>query len=361
MKETARFRNILILKLRNIGDVLLSTPVARRLKEAYPGARVTFVVNSGTEPMVTLNPNIDEVLVFQRDWKKLPIHRAMAEQFRFIKRIRAAKFDLAINLTEGDRAAVMAWLSGAAYRIGWDPQGTGMWGKRFIFDRLVNPGPTDHIIDWNLSVLDALDIDRGSHDTELYFSDRDARRVAHLLAEGGLAPEERTIHIHPAARWFFKCWVPENVARVIDHVWDRYELRTVLTSGPDPKELEFNGRIRSASRAEPIDLSGLLSLKETAAVSCRSEFFFGVDTAPMHMAGAVGTPVAAVFGPTNEKVWGPGGARDLILSMDMDCRPCNRDGCDGSKISRCLHELSASEVIEKLDPWVERLRNKGRV
>ncbi|MBW1788689.1 MAG: hypothetical protein JRK53_19045, partial [Deltaproteobacteria bacterium] len=79
------------------------------------------------------------------------------------------------------------------------------------------------------------------------------------------------------------------------------------------------------------------------------------------MAGAVGTPVAAVFGPTNEKVWGPGGARDLILSMDMDCRPCNRDGCDGSKISRCLHELSASEVIEKLDPWVERLRNKGRV
>jgi heptosyltransferase-3 len=349
------FHNILLIKLRNIGDVLLSTPVARRLKEVWPGAKVTFLVNNGTESMVTLNPHVDEVLVFQRRWKDLPLWKRTMEELRFIYRIRSAGYDLAVNLTEGDRGAVVAWWSGASRRIGWDPKGGGFRGKGFIFDQVVGSRPSDHMIDRNLSVLDALGMERGSRETELYFSEQDADRVERLLADAGVLPGEPIVHVHPAARWLFKCWPAEKVAGVVDHFRQRYGMRSALTSSSEPRELRLIQQIREQAGSDPVDLSGRLTLKQTAALSRRSAFYFGVDTAPMHMAGAVGVPVAAVFGPSDEGIWGPHREHDLVLARDMECRPCKRDGCDGSKVSRCLEELEVSEVVPRLDDWLAML------
>lgn len=356
-----RFHNILLIKLRNIGDVLLGTPLARRLKEVYPDARVTFLVNSGTEAMVTLNPHVDEVLMFHRGWKDLPLWKRAREEARFIRGIRSARYDLAINLTEGDRGAVFAWLSRASRRIGWDPKGRGFWGKGLVFHQVARWERSDHVIDRNLSVLDALGIERGSRETELYFSDEDAQRVEGLLTGAGVGRDEPTVHVHPAARWLFKCWPAEKVARVVDHFWERYGMRSVLTASSEPKEVRLTEKIRESARSDPVDLAGRLTLKQTAALSRRSEFYFGVDTAPMHMAGAVGVPVAALFGPSDEGAWGPLRDQDLVLTKDMECRPCMRDGCDGGKISRCLEDLDADDVVQRLDNWLAGLRRQGLV
>lgn len=346
------FRNILVIKLRNIGDVLLSSPVARQLKESYPQSKVSFLVNAGTESMLTLNPHVDEVIVFDRNWKRLPFFRRSLRELAFARKIREAGYDLVLNLTEGDRGAFLALMGRNACRIGWNPNNTGFPGKRLIFHHLVSPGLSRHMIDWNLMTLHALGIDTRSGKTELYFSPDDALRVEQLLLEQGLEKGQRTVHVHPTARWLFKCWRPERVAQVLDHLFARHSLYPVLTGGPDPREAALIRGILAAARSPVIDLSGRLTLKQVAALSRRSQFFFGVDTAPMHMAGAVGVPVAVVFGPSNETVWGPRAPSDLLIKKDMPCRPCSRDGCNGTKVSRCLEELQSDEVISKLDAWL---------
>lgn len=358
---TQAFHNILVIKLRNIGDVLLASPVARRLKEVYPHARVSFLVNTGTESMLTLNPHVDEVIVYDRSWKRLPFLARGLREMIFARRIRQAGYDLVLNLTEGDRGAFLALLASKALRIGWNPGKTGFPGKRRIFHHLVSPGLSRHIIDWNLMTLEPLGIEPGTGRPELHFSQEDALEVERLLQERGLEKGQRTVHVHATARWLFKCWRPERIAQVLDHLHTHHGLHSVLSGGPDPREATHIQEIVAAARSPVIDLSARLTLKQVAALSRRSAFFFGVDTAPMHMAGAVGVPVAAVFGPSNETVWGPRAPHDLLIKKDMPCRPCGRDGCNGTKISRCLEALQADEVIAKLDAWLGSPAVSGRI
>jgi len=111
-------KRALLIKLRHIGDVLLCAPTFKALKEAYPGVRTTALVLAGTEDMLTLNPDVDEVLTIDRD-------AGLAGSLRLIYGLRERRFDLAVNMTEGDRGAILAYLSGAKYRIGVHPKGRG--------------------------------------------------------------------------------------------------------------------------------------------------------------------------------------------------------------------------------------------
>jgi heptosyltransferase-3 len=115
--------------------------------------------------------------------------------------------------------------------------------------------------------------------------------------------------------------------------------------------LSLAAAILKECRATPINLVGRLTLKELGALIAQARFFFGVDSAPMHLAAAVGTPAVALFGPSGDFNWGPWGEGHLVIKKDWDCLPCGRDGCEGSKKSRCLAELSAAEVLEKMERW----------
>jgi heptosyltransferase-3 len=154
------------------------------------------------------------------------------------------------------------------------------------------------------------------------------------------------IHIHPTSRWLFKCWRDEAMAKVIDALEESGQARAVLTSGRGEKELEKIESILKACRTRPVNLAGRVTLKQLAALSRRSRLFLGVDTAPMHIAAAVGTPVIALFGPSGEFNWGPWGDGHVVIKKDWECRPCGKDGCEGSKRSRCLEEISEEEVIK---------------
>src|SRR5690242_10379919 len=122
MGNNAQFSNILVIKLRNIGDVLLSSPLFSNLRLAYPAARITALVNAGTEQMLLGHPDIDEVLVYDRRIKKEPLLTRMRKEAAFYAKVRGKRFDLVLNLTEGDRGALLALVSGARMRVGLDPQ-----------------------------------------------------------------------------------------------------------------------------------------------------------------------------------------------------------------------------------------------
>lgn len=337
-------KGILVIKLRNIGDVLLTTPALKALKEALPDARITAVVPAGTEEMLSLNPNVSDIVTFKRG-------AGIRSELDFIRRIRAKKYEIAINMTEGDRGAILALLSGAKYRIGIDPLGKGFLGKKHLFTHLVryvNDGR--HRAAMDLDILKPLGIEYLNPEVQLFTSPEDDLYVEGLLSSNGIGSGDRVAVVHPTSRWLFKCWRDEAVAEVIDYLEGR-GIRTVLTSGPDKKELERVSNIIALAKTSPLDLSGRLTLKRLAALFRKSSLFFGVDTAPMHMAAAVGTPVVALFGPSDSDIWGPFTEKRIIISRkhEFPCVPCNKDGCGGSKKSRCLDEITAREAIDAIE------------
>jgi heptosyltransferase-3 len=152
----------------------------------------------------------------------------------------------------------------------------------------------------------------------------------------------------------FKAWTPEGNARVIDHIADR-GLAIVLTAAPDARETQLCDAILQQTRTRCIDLRGQLSLEELGAVIERAALFFGVDSVPMHMAAALGTPGAALFGPSEDREWGPWSDKlRVVASQVHPCRPCRIDGCGGSKRSDCLVTLPPAQVIAALDDAMDR-------
>jgi len=154
--------------------------------------------------------------------------------------------------------------------------------------------------------------------------------------------------IHPASRWLFKTWPAERTAQLIDRLAADGQ-RVVLTCGPAEAELALVRRIRALASADVVDLGGQLGLKDLAALIARARMFIGVDSAPMHIAAAVGTPVVALFGPSGDIEWGPWNvAHRLVTSTRHACRPCGNDGCGGSKVSECLTTLPVARVLDEV-------------
>jgi heptosyltransferase-3 len=158
------------------------------------------------------------------------------------------------------------------------------------------------------------------------------------------------IHAHPGSRWLFKCWTAEQSAALFDRIAaDGHTI--VVTAAPDPRERAMVDAILAAvapaTRARIVDLAGALSLPELAALTAQARVFIGVDSAPMHIAAAMQTPVVALFGPSGELEWGPWRVTARVIASDRHpCRPCGQDGCGGGKVSECLTTLPVARVHE---------------
>ncbi|BCB97291.1 LPS heptosyltransferase III [Dissulfurispira thermophila] len=365
---------ILVIKLRHIGDVLLTAPVFRALKEKFPDAQITALVNSGTEDVLKGNTLIDEILIMDRSIKRLSIIQRYAKEIFFLKDIRANGFDMTIDLTGGDRAAVISFASGARYRLGWKSD-KGFIGKKYVYTHLSEPDANKHIVLQNLDVISQFGITTEDLTVNFYIPDDDRIFIKDILRKYNADKETNIVHIHPTSRWLFKCWKDEYMAEVIRWLLDRGN-RVIVTSSPDKKEVEKAKKILSLvgnSRSSLlIDLCGKTTIKQLGAISEVSNLFFGVDSAPMHIAAAVGTPVVALFGPSGTFHWGPWDnkisnfkfqisnywnpypnrngiqtfAIHTVIQRDWDCIPCGKDGCNGSKISKCLDDIRPDEVIE---------------
>jgi heptosyltransferase-3 len=347
-------KKILVIKQRNIGDVLLTVPTINALREGFHDAHIAMLVNSGTEEMLTLHPSLDEVIVFDQKWKEKPFIRRAAKEISFLRTIRQKGFDMVINLTEGDRGALTALLSGAKYRIGFDPKGKGFWGKRYLFTHLQKtPDPRLHVVDYNLEILKVLGLKAKERDVSIYFSKQDEEKIEKIFRQNGIEKEDVLVLVHPTSRWLFKCWEDRKTAAIIDFFQIKRKARVFLTAAPIRKELEKIERILHYTKSEPVNLSGKLTLKELAALAKRCDLFFGIDSAPMHIAAAVKTPVIALFGPSGEFNWGPWGEGHTVITKEMDCRPCGRDGCNGTKKSLCLENIEVDDVIEKINSRLE--------
>jgi heptosyltransferase-3 len=342
-------RRALVIKLRHHGDVLLASPVFSALQHAAPQCEIDALIYADTAPMLEGHPAIAQVHRIDRNWKKLgPLAQAGAE-WRLFKALRERRYDLVLHLTEHRRGAWLTRLLGPRWSVA-PRQKNDFWRNSFTHFTPWASNPRRHTVETNLDALRRLGLQPTDDDRRLVLVPGPAaeQRVAALLDEHGLGGRA-FVHLHPASRWLFKCWPAPKVAQLADALAAR-GLAIVLTAAPDPQERAMIDAIRGAVRIPVVDLAGQLSLKEMAALTARARLFVGVDSAPMHIAAAMGTPTVALFGPSGDIEWGPWRtAHRIVASTSHPCRPCGQDGCGGGKVSECLTTLPVERVLAACD------------
>ena len=350
METPVEYRNVLVSKLRRLGDVLLSVPAAAGVKAALPDARVSFLVNPGAEDLVRFNPLVHEVLTVPRSGGPF-------RQLGFIRQLRKRKFDLVLELSEGDRGAFLSRVSGARTRVGYRPRPEKKFGRARFFTHLVDADvKTLHTVEYHLEAVRTLGLDPGRPPLSLHWPPEAEERVHQLLAAEEISNPGSFAVLHPGSFNMFKVWRPDGNARIIDHLAFHYGLPVVLTGSADAAEKVLIREITARVKVPFLDLSGHLNLSEMAALISRARIFIGVDSLPMHMAAAVKTPVLALFGPSQDHVWRPWGDDRInrVYFKDWDCRPCDRAGCEDKGFSRCMVEMAPEEVLSVLDEALGR-------
>jgi heptosyltransferase-3 len=340
LKEIAR---ALVVVLRHHGDVLLASPVLAVLKAHAPRIEVDALVYDDTAPMLEGHPALARLHVVGRNWKKEDLLSRFSSERRLFGALRARGYDLLVHLTEQPRGAWLARSLGARCSVAPAVPGRGaFWAGSFT--HLYPRARRRHKVEANLDALRRIGVQPGMDERRMQFVPGAAAeaRVAALLAGEGLA-EHGFIHVHPASRWRFKCWAPERNAELIDRLAARH--RVVLTAAPDPDELALVDQIVAKTGTKPLVLAGKLQIKELGALTQRARLFVGVDSMPMHLAAAMGTPAVALFGPSGEDEWRPWQVKHRVVASGSHlCRPCGNDGCGGGKVSECLTTLGVDQV-----------------
>ena len=353
---------ILVIILRYLGDVLLTAPVFEAFRFNYPHAFIAACVNEGTEAMLTDNPFIDKIFLLKRDHKSR--FKDLRYQLRLLHDIRKLHFDLTLELTHNDRGAFLGFISGAPRRLGfffpWD-------GKRFpdmhnLYTETIAPDWNTHVVDFNLRMIEHLGLSIPQRVPRMYWQPKDEERTMKILADAGISQKDSYVTLYPVCGTLYRSWTKEGYAALCDHLEQKWKTKTVLICGPAPKEVAFVDDITSLCRSSrPFHLGGRFPLKNLAVAFHRAMLAISIDSGPMHIAAAVGTPVLAILGPQLRELWGPYGPNHVIAQKTWACVPCHRSGCDDDKqqMSLCLKELRKDEVLTVLDEKMATLMEKN--
>ncbi len=345
-----RVHRVLVTKLRHHGDVLLTSPVFTVLRSARPAAEIDALVYRETAALLEGHPALSRIHTIDREWKRRGLLRQLRAETTLLRALRQRRYDLIVHLTEHPRGAWLSRLLRPRYAVGRElPHTHWLWRTSFThYYRLPRARPR-HSVECNLDALRRLGVQPAPAHKALVLvpGEHDRRRALQCLAEHGIEAQ-RFIHLHPGSRWQFKCWTVAAYAELVAALVGEGS-RVVITGAPDASERQLIDALMAAlppgARARVADLGGVLTLRELAALTQQARAFVGVDSAPMHIAAAMRTPVVALFGPSGETEWGPWQVTHrVVASTAHPCRPCGNDGCGGGKVSECLTTLPVARV-----------------
>ncbi len=330
---------ILILKPSSLGDVIQALPVLRLLKQHLPASEIDWWIDSSLAPLLEGDPDITNVVRFERRRWVSPIH--WPEMFRSLVWLRAREYDWVIDLQCLARSGVFAWLANGKTLVGLDEPREGARG----FYDLVTPRATfhTHAVDWYLAVLPRLGVP--VHNGFTWLPTRPAT-AATIVARWNPAPA-RWIALQPGARWLNKRWPAEHFAELTRRLAGKHAaVRFAVLGGKDDQPLA-----ETVCRAAPercVNLAGQTSLPEMVEWLRRCELMVTNDTGPMHAAAALGKPVVALFGPTEPQRTGPYGQLERVLRQPLPCVPCLKSRCSWPRPMECLTAISPGAVTARV-------------
>jgi len=323
-----QYSNILLIKPGAVGDLLQLTPSIRALKRKYPEARISLMVGSeAAAAMFRNNPNLHETMVFDRKGE----HASLAGFLRLRGRISRAGYDLVVNF---QRSNFRAWLLAAA-----------AIPCRFLVYRKAR-GRTVHAVVNHLETLAPLGIDPAAADPtlEMFLGEEEKSYTERLFAEAGFGGRT-VIALNAGASNRIKCWSTANFAVLANRLAAELGAGIVLVGGGNERDLAE--AIRAGMTGEALDLVGKTSLTQLGAVLARCSLLVSGDTGPLHMATAVGTPVAALFGAIDPFRTGPvGKGHRVIRHAEISCVPCVAKTCVNKTHLECMEAITPDEVFD---------------
>jgi predicted lipopolysaccharide heptosyltransferase III len=328
-------RRILVIKLRAVGDVVLSTLVLPNLRAAFPDAELDVLTEKPSIDVVSLRPDVTRVVVYDR---------AAMSGLGLIRRVRQGRYDLVIDLFGNPRTALVTRLSGARHRVGYEFR-----GRTYAYNIVATPrGGEVHNSQFNLDALERLGVPIIDRALRFYFGPGDEAYVNRFLGDAGVG-NAILVGVQGGGGWYTKRWHLKDFAALADRIHERYGWTIVLPWGPGQKdEVET---IAQEMRSRPFILPPT-SLPQLAALLKRCAYVVSNDSGPMHIAAAVGTPVLGIFGPTRPELQGPYGPRNLTVRNDaLDCLGCNLTSCPIG--NPCMNALSVDTVFAAFEKLLQ--------
>jgi len=354
---------ILLVRLRLIGDVVLTTPLIAALRRRYPEAQLTYVVEAAAAPVVRANRNLTDIVVVPRTAGLARV----VDDLALAHRLRTRHFDIAIDLHGGPRAAWLTWWSGAPVRIGYRIRGRA-WMYTHVVPRPRDEAPRPTVANqWDL--LEALGFEPPDPALDPLEMEADATAAASVdrrLKDRSVSAAHPVVVIHVSAGNPFRRWPPESFEALVVALARRDpSRRIILTSGPSDAHAaqEIAGRARAAlgPLAGAVPEIGEFDLAELRALASRAAVYIGGDSGPLHIAGTTTTPIVALFGPTLAERSMPWRDRrwfaEAVDAGPLECRPCRQRACVPGDF-RCLSRITAEQVAAAAERAIMSGREK---
>lgn len=354
-------RRILVVATLRIGDVLLTTPLIRSLRRAWPQANISVLVFAGTEGILQNNPDIDDIITVSR-------RPTFFEHLQLLLRLWRS-YDLAISTMTNDRATLYARIGGKQAIGAIDAGAKHQWKRRMLSQHSETEIVNTHTV---LNYLRLADLVGAQRCYEVIVGWRD-EHIARVRAAIPFDIEVRPyVVLHAFPMYVYKAWKKEAWLELATWLEEK-GMRIVLTGGNDPAEMANVKALQELMPVGTVNVAGVLGFSEVAYLLSEARAYVGPDTVVTHLAAAVGTPTVALFGPSNPVKWGPwpkGYDKDeepyrmvgtqhvgnvVLLQGEGDCVPCMEEGCDRhvGSLSDCLQNLQVERVTNELSRLIE--------
>jgi len=352
-------RRILIINPFGVGDILFSTPLVSVIKKKHPVSYIGYICNIRTKEILETNTLVDEIFVFERDeyrtlWKRSK-SQAIRRFFRFWRDIRKRDFDIVFDLSLGKEYAFFCWLIGIKERRGFDYRGRG----RSLTHKIAFEGFNDKPV--SEYYLDLVSDGPRLQPTVLVPSGEDRGYIDEFLKKSGAKEDDFLVGIAPGGGISFgkkdqerRQWGAARFSDLSDRIVERFNARIVLIWGPEEKRLveKIAGGMKKNSLIAPET-----TIRQMAALCKRCRMVICSEGGPLHIASSQGVSTVSIFGPVDEKVYGPypSNENNIVIASNIECRPCYRrfklSECDTKK---CLEDISVDTVYSAITKKLEK-------
>ena len=350
-------KKILVLRYRFIGDTILTVPFLRNLRRAEPDALICWVVAPGSSDVI-LEFHMSMSLNTGTRSPSMPIAGAhtvrLPQKWAFIKELREKSYDKVYVLKRSLSSAIIARLSGAPERIGFNTEGRG-----FLLTKKVPYRHGQHEVQNFLDVLRADNIPIADDYLEAWLAESEKVFAETFLRQAGVTPDEAVIALHPFAANPSRAWHIDNFIELANRLQEMYRVRILVFGGK--RDITAAGSIQGNISPAPIMAVGTTSMRQSMALLARCNLLVCNDSGIMHLAAAMQIPLIALFGPQSPVKFGPWGEKCRIIYKQFPCSPCKQkffQECEPShRLSpECVEAIRVSEVLEKISGFAQELR-----
>ncbi len=343
-EEALETVNILVIKISALGDVILSVPSLRAIRQKYPRANIKVLVGVQSREALDRCPYINDRIVCDFKGKD----RGVFGLWKLGKELRKSCFDIVIDLQNSKKSHILAALSLAPLRYGYDNKKLSFLLNRAIRDDAPHLDPIEH----QFRTLRMAGIKPADKCLELWPSEAEERQADKILSDGWVKSSMGLvgINVRASARWVTKNWPISNMAELCDRLAKEFNVRTVLTGSEE--DIDFVQAVVRSCKSRPIIAAGKTGILDLAALIKRFKVYLTPDSAPMHIAAAMGTPCIALFGPTDPERHVVPSQKCIVMTRkdELKCSPCYNPSCVKNFI--CMKKITVDEVISAMKPFI---------